>query len=89
MGAGRRSIVTLFLKQFSKPIVVANVIAWPLGFWAIRQWLTRFPYQLDTFVIVMTGVAASLVALLIAWLTVGVMAARAASVNPVKALRYE
>jgi putative ABC transport system permease protein len=89
MGAERRSIVTLFLWQFSKPIVIANVIAWPLGFWAIRQWLTRFPYQLDTLDIVMTGVAASLVALLIAWLTVGVLAARAASVNPVKALRYE
>lgn len=89
MGAERRNIVTLFLWQFSKPIVVANLIAWPFGFWAIRQWLTRFPYQLDTFVIVMSGLAASLVALLIAWLTVGAMAARAASVNPVKALRYE
>ncbi|HEY0961856.1 MAG TPA: FtsX-like permease family protein [Pseudomonadales bacterium] len=89
MGAERSSIVTLFLWQFSKPIVVANLVAWPFGFWAIKQWLTRFPYQLDTFVIVLSGLAASVLALLIAWLTVGAMAARAASVNPVKALRYE
>lgn len=89
MGAERTSIVTLFLIQFSKPIVVANLVAWPFGFWAIKQWLARFPYQLDTFVIVMSGLAASVVALFIAWLTVGAIAARAASVNPVKALRYE
>lgn len=89
MGAERSSIVTLFLLQFSKPIVVANLIAWPFGFWAIKQWLTRFPYQLDTLVIVISGLSASIAALLIAWLTVGAMAARAASVNPVRTLRYE
>jgi len=89
MGAERKSIVTLFLWQFSKPILVANVLAWPFGFWAIRQWLTRFPYQLDTAMIVASGLAASFIALLIAWLTVGVMAARASSVKPVLALRYE
>lgn len=89
MGAERKSIVGLFLWQFSQPIVLANVIAWPFGFWAIKEWMTRFPYQLDNAVIVLSGLAASLAALAIAWLTVGVMAARAASVNPVHALRYE
>jgi putative ABC transport system permease protein len=89
MGAGRRSIVTLFVWQFSKPVVVANLLAWPLGFWGITQWLQRFPYQLDTAVIVVSGAVASIVALLVAWITVGVMAARAASVKPVLALRYE
>ncbi len=89
MGAERKTIVTLFLWQFSKPIVVANVLAWPLGFWGITQWMQRFPYQLDMAVIVFSGVAASLIAVLIAWLTVGVMAARASSVKPVLALRYE
>ncbi len=89
MGAERSAIVTLFLVQFSKPIVVANVLAWPFGYWAIKQWLERFPYQLDTPVILLSSLGASLIALLIAWLTVGVMAARASSVKPVVALRYE
>jgi putative ABC transport system permease protein len=68
---------------------VANLVAWPLGFWGIMQWLQRFPYQLDMQLIVLSGLAASAIALLIAWLTVGVMAAKAASVKPVLALRYE
>jgi len=89
MGAERSGIVTLFLWQFSKPIIVANVLAWPLGFWGITQWLQRFPYQLDNAPIVVSGAVASFVALTIAWLTVGTMAARAASVKPVLALRYE
>ena len=37
MGADRRNIVTLLLWQFSKPILVANIVAWPLGFWAMTQ----------------------------------------------------
>jgi putative ABC transport system permease protein len=89
MGADRTTIVSLLLWQFSKPVLVANLIAWPFGFWAITQWLQRFPYQLDTQLIVLSGVGASVAALLIAWLTVGVMAAKAASVKPVLALRYE
>lgn len=89
MGADRKSIVALLLWQFSKPVLVANLIAWPLGFWGVRQWLQRFPYQLDTTQIVWAGLTASVVALLIAWLTVGFMAAKAASAKPVLALRNE
>jgi putative ABC transport system permease protein len=89
MGAGNTSIVSLLIWQFSKPIVVANVVAWPLGLWAISRWLQRFPYRLDTAAIVWSAVAASLAALLIAWLTIGLMAASAASTKPVSALRYE
>jgi putative ABC transport system permease protein len=89
MGAGNTSIVSLLIWQFSQPIVIANLVAWPLGFWGVSRWLQRFPYQLDTGVIAWSAVAASLVALLIAWLTIGLMAARAASAKPVLALRYE
>jgi putative ABC transport system permease protein len=89
MGADRTMIVSLLLWQFSKPVLVANLIAWPLGVWSVMQWLQRFPYQLDMKLIVLSGLAASVSALLIAWLTVGFMAAKAASVKPVQALRYE
>ncbi len=89
MGADTSAIVGLLLWQFSKPILAANVVAWPFGFWAITQWLQRFPYRLDTTVIMLSGAGASLLALLIAWLTVGFMAAKAANAKPVLALRYE
>ena len=79
MGAGRLSIVALLLWQFSKPIVIANLVAWPLGFWGITQWLQRFPYRLDMGVILWSALVASVLALLVAWLTVGLMAAKAAS----------
>ncbi|MDR0780115.1 MAG: ABC transporter permease [Pseudomonadales bacterium] len=89
MGAGNTAIVALLLWQFSKPIVIANLVAWPLGFWGISRWLQRFPYQLDMGVIAGSALAASIVALLIAWLTISMMATRAASAKPVLALRYE
>jgi putative ABC transport system permease protein len=89
MGADRMTIVRLLLWQFTKPVVLANLLAWPLGYWAVMQWLQRFPYQIDMQLIVQSGLAASAVALLIAWLTVGFMAAKATSVKPVLALRYE
>jgi putative ABC transport system permease protein len=89
MGAEPKAIVTLFLWQFSQPIALANLLAWPFGFWAITQWMQRFPYQLDVAIVVLSGLVASIVALLIAWVTVGVMAAKAATVKPVLALRYE
>jgi putative ABC transport system permease protein len=89
MGAEPQAIVTLFLWQFSQPILIANVLAWPFGFWAITQWMQRFPYQIDNFAILLSGLAASILALFIAWLTVGAMAAKAATVKPVLALRYE
>ena len=89
MGATRAMIVRLFLWQFTKPIGVASLLAWPVGYWVVRQWLQRFPYQLDTAQIVVSGAVATLVALLFAWLTVGVITAKAASMKPVLALRYE
>jgi ABC-type lipoprotein release transport system permease subunit len=53
------------------------------------RWLQRFPYQLDLGVILSLALAASLAALGIAWLTIAILATRAASVRPVRALRYE
>jgi len=89
LGAERASVVSLLLWQFSKPIVIANLVAWPLGIWGVLLWLQRFPFRLDLRVITGAAVAASIAALLIAWLTVGLIAAKAASAKPVLALRYE
>lgn len=89
MGARVIDIVQLLLWQFSKPVLLANVIAWPLASWAMFTWLQNFPYRLDNWVLLPVCIAAGVLALVIAWLTVGGNAARVARANPIKALRYE
>jgi putative ABC transport system permease protein len=89
MGANSSSIVGLFLWQFSKPIMLANLLAWPLGLWAVQQWLQRFPYQLNLNQILLAALAASVLALLIAWLTVALLTAKAANTKPAQSLKYE
>jgi len=89
MGASVLDIVRLLLWQFSKPVMVANLIAWPLASWGMMQWLESFPYRLGDWVLVPLCLAAGLIALLIAWITVGGNAAKVARSNPIKALRYE
>src|SRR5690606_44504 len=89
LGAGVGSIIGMFLWQFSRPVIVANLIAWPLAAWAMLHWLQRFPYQVDNLFLLPLFLMASAVALMIAWLTVGSTAAKAANQKPVLALRYE
>lgn len=89
LGAEVRQIVTLMLWQFSKPVLLANVIAWPVALWAMLRWLQRFPYQIDSVVLVPLCILAGAIALSIAWLTVAGNTVRVATTKPVLALRYE
>ncbi|MDT8398879.1 MAG: FtsX-like permease family protein [Pseudomonadales bacterium] len=89
LGAEVREIVALLVWQFSKPVLLANAIAWPVALWAMLSWLQRFPYQIDLLLLIPLCVLAGTIALSIAWLTVGGTAAKAASQKPVLALRYE
>jgi putative ABC transport system permease protein len=89
MGAEVREIMALLLWQFSKPVLMANAIAWPLAAWAMLTWLQRFPYQIDALVLIPLGVLAGAIALSIAWLTVMGNTVKVAMANPVYALRYE
>lgn len=89
MGARVFDIVRLLVWQFSKPVIIANVIAWPVAAWGMMMWLESFPYRLDSWVIVPLCMIAGGIALVIAWATVGGNAARVARANPIKALRYE
>jgi putative ABC transport system permease protein len=87
LGARIRDIVRLLTWQFSKPVVVANLVAWPLAWWAMRDWLNGF----DVRIALTPGpfVLAGLLALAIAVATVGGHALRVARLNPIHALRYE
>lgn len=89
MGASVFDIVRLLIWQFSKPVLLANLIAWPLVAYGMVSWLESFPYRLDSWIIVPLCIVAGLIALMIAWATVGGNAARVARANPIKALRYE
>ncbi|MBS1603340.1 MAG: ABC transporter permease [Bacteroidetes bacterium] len=87
MGASIRSIVLLLSRHFIRLVLVANLIAWPLAFWAIHRWLEDYAYRvaISWWVFAAAGVAA----LLIALVTVSLLAIRAALANPVKSLRTE
>ena len=86
-GARVRDIVRLLAWQFSKPVIIANLIAWPVAWWAMRDWLNGFDARIDLgpgpFVL------AGLLALAIAIGTVSGHALKVARANPVHALRYE
>jgi putative ABC transport system permease protein len=89
MGAEVKQIVALLLWQFSKPVLLANVFAWPTALWAMLMWLRKFPYQIDAVILIPLCVLAGAIALSIAWLTVASNTLRVASAKPVLALRYE
>ena len=87
LGASVAAIVYTLSKEFTKWILLANLVAWPIAWYAMNKWLQNFAYRIE-----MSGwmfVLAGGVALVIALLTVSWQAARAALANPVEALRYE
>jgi len=89
MGASVKDIVTLLIWQFSKPVVIANLIAWPIATYFMLTWLQSFPYRMSTLWLVPICLGVGLLSLIIAWSTVGSNAAKVARKNPIKALRYE
>jgi putative ABC transport system permease protein len=87
LGARTRDIVQLLVWQFSRPVIVANLIAWPVAWWMMRDWLNTFDQRI-TLGPVPFAIAA-LVALAIAVVTVVGHAVKVARANPIHALRYE
>lgn len=87
MGAETKDIVRLLLWQFTKPVLLANLIAWPLAFWAMDHWLAGFAYRVD--LPAWLFLAASAAAVAIALITVSAHAWLVARAKPVTALRYE
>jgi len=87
LGARTRDIAQLLVWQFSRPVIVANLIAWPVAWWMMRDWLNQFD---DRIALGPTPfLMAALVALAIAVVTVMGHAMKVARANPIHALRYE
>ena len=87
MGASISSIILLLSKEFAKWILIANIIAWPIAYFAMNRWLQNFAYRIN--IGLGTFIIAGLLALVIAVLTIGYQAVNAAKGNLVDALRYE
>ncbi|WP_315760635.1 FtsX-like permease family protein [Sphingomonas sp. Y38-1Y] len=87
LGARNTDIVRLLVWQFTRPVLVANLIAWPIAWWLMRDWLNGFDQRI-TLTPVPFLLAGGL-ALTIAVVTVAGHAWRVARTSPVKALRYE
>ena len=87
MGANSSDIVRLFAWEFSKPVLWANLLAWPIAYYCANRWLNGFAYHVD--LEVWMFLAAGGIALVIALFTVSGHAFLAARAKPVTALRYE
>jgi putative ABC transport system permease protein len=86
-GARTRDIVRLLLWQFSIPVLIANAIAWPVAYYYLHHWLQSYAYRITLSPLYF--MAAGIVALAIAWITILGHALRIARASPILALRYE
>ena len=73
--------------DFLKLVIFANVVAWPLGYYAMNRWLRGFAFRIDIKIWIFLLAAA--LAAVVSVLTVGYQAVKAAASNPVDSLRYE
>jgi putative ABC transport system permease protein len=87
LGAGVVSIISMLSKDFACLVLIAAFIAFPIAWWGMNKWLQSFAYRISIgwWVFVLAGMTA----LLIALITVGFQAIKAAVANPVKSLRTE
>jgi putative ABC transport system permease protein len=87
LGASTGRITRLLLWDFAKPVLLANLIAWPIAWILMRHWLDGFPYRIALSPAFFLG--ASALALAVALLTVFARTWRAARIRPATALKYE
>ena len=87
MGASLSNIMVLLSKEFALLVLVGNIIAWPLAYFAMHGWLNNFAYKtgIGWFMFVLSGFLTFVISLL----TVSYQAIRAALTDPAVAIRYE
>jgi putative ABC transport system permease protein len=86
-GARTQAILSLMLWRISVPVLIANLIAWPLAYYYLNRWLESYAYRIALSpAYFLAGAAAALLA---AWATVFAHTLRLARASPIHALRYE
>jgi len=87
LGASTSDILKLLLGQILRPVLVANLVAWPLGYFAMRGWLSSFDQRIALSPLFF--ISASVLALAVASLTVVGQSLRLARSEPARALHHE
>jgi putative ABC transport system permease protein len=87
VGASVSSVIIMLSKDFLKLVIVATLVAFPLVWWAMNDWLNSFAYRIQIGAAVFIIAAASII--LITLLTISFQSIKAAIANPVKSLRTE
>ena len=87
LGASSPGVIVLLSREFMKWVALANVVAWPIGYFAMKSWLGNFAYRTSLTVPMFLG--AGLAAFLIAAAVIGLQTYRVAAANPAKSIRYE
>lgn len=87
LGASVANILSLVSREFIILVMVANAVAWPVGYFAMSEWLKDFAYRIE--LDVLPFLSATAITMAIAMFTVLSQAYRTSTANPVKALKYE
>ncbi len=87
MGSTSREVFRLMMRTFCAPLLVSFVIAVPIAWWVMRDWLMQFSYRIDLSPWIF--VTTCLLSLLIAIISVGIQILRAVAVNPVESIKME
>ena len=87
LGANVFNLSYLLSLQFTKWVLISNLIAWPVAYFLINRWLQDFAYRVN--ISFWLFPLAGLLVLVVALLTISYQAIKAALVNPVKSLKYE
>jgi ABC-type antimicrobial peptide transport system permease subunit len=87
LGATVSNITVLLCREFFLLVFVSNIIAWPVAYFLMKNWLQSYAYRTSLGIIIF--IAAMAVALMVSFLSVSFQAIRAATASPIDSLRYE
>jgi putative ABC transport system permease protein len=87
LGATTPQLVRLLVWQFIRPVIVANLIAWPIAGWLLQRWLEGFALRIDLNPLIFLG--AGSIAIVVAFIVTAGHAIKIASAQPITALHYE
>ncbi len=87
LGASLSNLVVLLIRDFTKLVLVAIILAVPLVWWVMNDWLKNFSYRIEIspLVFITTGIGL----MLISWITLGILTVKTAQVNPAETLKSE
>ncbi len=89
LGASKLHLILLALWDFSKPVLIAIIIAIPLSYHFMELWLQTFVHRIDTVTLSVVVTISSLLVLLTTWATIGLNVRKIANTNPINALRHQ